>query len=162
MLKSIIIRNFALVESVEVDFASGFSVITGETGAGKSVFLGAIAMMLGQRSDVKSIREGADRCVIEGHFDISSFSLQSFFEENELDYCADDCIIRRELSSTGRSRAFINDTPVSAALLKELGTRLIDIHSQHQNLLLGNKNFQLNVLDILAHDGDELAAYQNR
>ena len=162
MLKSIIIRNFALVESVEVDFASGFSVITGETGAGKSVFLGAIAMMLGQRSDVKSIREGADRCVIEGHFDISSFSLQSFFEENELDYCADDCIIRRELSSTGRSRAFINDTPVSAALLKELGGRLIDIHSQHQNLLLGNKNFQLNVLDILAHDGDELAAYQNR
>ena len=150
------------MESVEVDFASGFSVITGETGAGKSVFLGAIAMMLGQRSDVKSIREGADRCVIEGHFDISSFSLQSFFEENELDYCADDCIIRRELSSTGRSRAFINDTPVSAALLKELGGRLIDIHSQHQNLLLGNKNFQLNVLDILAHDGDELAAYQNR
>ena len=162
MLKSIIIRNFALVESVEVDFSSGFSVITGETGAGKSVFLGAIAMMLGQRSDVKSIREGAERCTIEGHFDISSFSLQPFFEENDLDYCAEECIIRRELSASGRSRAFINDTPVSVSLLKELGTRLIDIHSQHQNLLLGNKNFQLNVLDILAHNNGLLAQYQQQ
>ena len=162
MLKSIIIRNFALVESVEVDFSSGFSVITGETGAGKSVFLGAIAMMLGQRSDVKSIREGAERCTIEGHFDISSFSLQSFFEENDLDYCAEECIIRRELSASGRSRAFINDTPVSVSLLKELGARLIDIHSQHQNLLLGNKNFQLNVLDILAHNNGLLSQYQQQ
>ena len=162
MLKSIIIKNFALVESVEVDFSSGFSVITGETGAGKSVFLGAIAMMLGQRSDLKAIREGADRCVIEGHFDISSFALEVFFAENDLDYCADDCIIRRELSSAGRSRAFINDTPVSAALLKELGTRLIDIHSQHQNLLLGNKNFQLGVLDILAADAQLLDDYRQK
>ena len=162
MLKSIIIKNFALVESVEVDFSSGFSVITGETGAGKSVFLGAIAMMLGQRSDVKAIRDGADRCVIEGHFDISSFALESFFAENDLDYCADDCIIRRELSSTGRSRAFINDSPVSAALLKELGARLIDIHSQHQNLLLGNKDFQLGVLDILAADAHLLDAYRQK
>lgn len=160
MLKSIIIKNFALVESVEVDFSSGFSVITGETGAGKSVFLGAIAMMLGQRSDTKAIREGADRCVIEGHFDISSFALEGFFADNDLDYCADDCIIRRELSSAGRSRAFINDTPVSAALLKELGSRLIDIHSQHQNLLLGNKNFQLGVLDILAADSEQLSLYK--
>ena len=159
MLKSIVIKNFALVESIEVDFSSGFSVVTGETGAGKSVFLGAVAMMLGQRSDVKSIREGADRCIIEGHFDLSSFSLQDFFEENELDYCADDCIVRRELSSSGRSRAFINDTPVSASLLKELGTQLIDIHSQHQNLLLGNKDFQLNVLDILANDSELLEEY---
>ena len=119
-------------------------------------------MMLGQRSDVKSIREGADRCIIEGHFDISSFPLRSFFDENEIDYCADDCIIRRELSSSGRSRAFINDTPVSAALLKELGGRLIDIHSQHQNLLLGNHNFQLNVLDILAGDSDLLRAYEEK
>ena len=162
MLKSIIIKNFALVESVEVDFSSGFSVITGETGAGKSVFLGAIAMMLGQRSDVKAIRDGADRCVIEGHFDISSFALESFFAENDLDYCADDCIIRRELSSTGRSRAFINDSPVSAALLKELGACLIDIHSQHQNLLLGNKDFQLGVLDVLAADAHLLDAYRQK
>lgn len=159
MLKSIIIKNFALVESVEVDFSTGFSVITGETGAGKSVFLGAIAMMLGQRSDAKAIREGADRCVIEGHFDISSFAMEAFFAENDLDFCADDCIIRRELSASGRSRAFVNDTPVSAALLKELGARLIDIHSQHQNLLLGNKNFQLGVLDILADDNELLEAY---
>ena len=162
MLKSIVIKNFALVESVEVAFGPGFSVITGETGAGKSVFLGAVAMMLGQRSDVKSIREGADRCVIEGHFDISAFSLQPFFEENELDYCADDCIVRRELSATGRSRAFINDTPVSASVLKELGAHLIDIHSQHQNLLLGNKDFQLNVLDLLADNGSLLEAYKEK
>lgn len=160
MLKSIIIKNFALVESVEVDFSSGFSVITGETGAGKSVFLGAIAMMLGQRSDVKAIREGADRCVIEGHFDISSFALEGFFAENDLDYCAEDCIIRRELSSTGRSRAFINDSPVAASLLKELGSRLIDIHSQHQNLLLGDRNFQLGVLDVLADDAELLDSYR--
>ncbi len=162
MLKSIVIKNFALVESVEVSFAPGFSVITGETGAGKSVFLGAVAMMLGQRSDVKSIREGADRCVIEGHFDISAFSLQPFFEENELDYCADDCIVRRELSATGRSRAFINDTPVSASVLKELGAHLIDIHSQHQNLLLGNKDFQLNVLDLLADNSSLLERYKEK
>ena len=122
MLKSITIKNFALVESVEVEFSPGFSVITGETGAGKSVFLGAMAMMLGQRSDVKAIREGADRCVIEGCFDISAFSLQSFFEENDLDYCSGDCIIRRELSATGRSRAFVNDTPVAVSVLKECGT----------------------------------------
>lgn len=145
-----------------MDFSSGFSVITGETGAGKSVFLGAVAMMLGQRSDVKSIRDGAERCVIEGHFDISNFSLRDFFDENDLDYCADDCIVRRELSSGGRSRAFINDTPVSVSVLKELGARLIDIHSQHQNLLLGNKNFQLNVLDVLAHNADLLVAYKER
>ncbi len=162
MLKSIIIKNFALVESLEMDFSSGFSVITGETGAGKSVFLGAVAMMLGQRSDVKSIRDGADRCVIEGCFDVSGFSLEGFFDENDLEYCAEDCIVRRELTSAGRSRAFINDTPVSVSVLKELGTRLIDIHSQHQNLLLGNKNFQLNVLDILAHNASLLAEYKER
>lgn len=159
MLKSIIIKNFALVESVEVDFSSGFSVITGETGAGKSVFLGAIAMLLGQRSDTKSIREGADRCVVEGHFDVSGLALESFFTDNELDYCADDCIIRRELSASGRSRAFINDTPVSVATLKEIGSRLMDIHSQHRNLLLGNRNFQLNVLDVFSGNGDVLSHY---
>ena len=162
MLKSITIKNFALVESVEVEFSPGFSVITGETGAGKSVFLGAMAMMLGQRSDVKAIREGADRCVIEGCFDISAFSLQSFFEENDLDYCSGDCIIRRELSATGRSRAFVNDTPVAVSVLKELGSRLIDIHSQHQNLLLGNRDFQLNVLDVLACNGSQMNEYKQK
>lgn len=160
MLKYLNIRNYALIDSLELDFSSGFSVITGETGTGKSVLLGAISMMLGQRSDVKSIREGADRCVIEGHFDISSFDMRSLFEENDLDYDEKECIIRRELSSTGRSRAFINDTPVSVSLMKEFGNRLIDIHSQHQNLLLGDKNFQLNVLDTLSDIAPTLSTYK--
>ena len=160
MLTSLSIRNFALIDSLEIDFTSGFSVITGETGTGKSVFLGAISMMLGQRSDAKSVREGADRCIIEGHFDLSSFDLRSFFDDNELEYDEHDCIIRRELSSSGRSRAFINDTPVSVSLLKELGTLLIDIHSQHQNLLLGDKHFQLRVLDTLSPGDSQLPLYK--
>lgn len=160
MLKHITIRNFALIEKVEISFSSGFSVITGETGHGKSVFLGAVAMLLGQRSDVKSIREGADRCVIEGIFDIAGFGLEAFFEENDLDYDR-ECIVRRELASSGRSRAFVNDTPVNVSLLKELGARLIDIHSQHQNLLLGDRNYQLGVLDTLAGDKELLAGYKS-
>ncbi len=160
MLKSLNIRNYALIDRLEIDFAPGFSVITGETGTGKSVLLGAISMMLGQRSDVKTVRDGAERCIIEGHFDISSFNLRGFFEDNELEYDADDCIVRRELSSNGRSRAFINDTPVSVTLLKELGNRLIDIHSQHQNLLLGDRNFQLNILDTLSNDMGNLDSYR--
>lgn len=159
MLKHITIRNFALIEKVEISFSSGFSVITGETGHGKSVFLGAVAMLLGQRSDVKSIREGADRCVIEGIFDIAGFGLEAFFEENDLDYDR-ECIVRRELASSGRSRAFVNDTPVNVSLLKELGARLIDIHSQHQNLLLGDRNYQLGVLDTLAGDKGLLSGYK--
>ena len=151
MLKHISIRNYALIESVEVDFTSGFSVITGETGHGKSVFLGALSMLLGQRSDVKAIREGADKCIIEGCFDISGFGLQPFFEENEIDY-DDECIVRRELTASGRSRVFVNDTPVGVTQLKEIGSKLIDIHSQHQNLLIADKNYQLSVLDTLADD----------
>lgn len=159
MLRHISIRNFALIEHVEIDFDSGFSVITGETGHGKSVFLGAISMLLGQRSDAKAIREGADRCVIEGVFDISDLSLNTFFEENELDY-DNECIVRREVAASGRSRAFVNDSPVSVAQLKELGARLIDIHSQHQNLLLGDRNYQLRVLDTLSGDGELLVSYR--
>ena len=151
MLKHISIRNYALIESVEVDFTSGFSVITGETGHGKSVFLGAVSMLLGQRSDVKAIREGADKCIIEGCFDISGFGLQPFFEENEIDY-DDECIVRRELTASGRSRVFVNDTPIGVTQLKEIGAKLIDIHSQHQNLLIADKNYQLSVLDTLADD----------
>ena len=151
MLKHISIRNYALIESVEVDFTSGFSVITGETGHGKSVFLGAVSMLLGQRSDVKAIREGADKCIIEGCFDISGFGLQPFFEENEIDY-DNECIVRRELTASGRSRVFVNDTPVGVTQLKEIGAKLIDIHSQHQNLLIADKNYQLSVLDTLADD----------
>ena len=160
MLTSLHIRNYALIERLEVEFAAGFSVITGETGTGKSVLLGAISMLLGERSDAKLVREGADKCIIEGCFDISSLSLESLFEENELEYDAHECIIRRELSSTGRGRFFVNDSPVSAALLKEIGGRLIDIHSQHKNLLLGNKNYQLNVLDLLASHSGLLDEYR--
>ena len=159
MLKEISICNYALIERVEINFASGFSVITGETGHGKSVFLGAIAMLLGQRSDVKSIREGADKCIVEGCFDITGFGLEPLFEENGIDY-DNECIVRRELSASGRSRAFVNDTPVGVALLKELGARLIDIHSQHQNLLIADRNYQLGVLDILAGDRNLLDAYR--
>lgn len=165
MLKQISIRNYALIERVEIDFSSGFSVITGETGHGKSVFLGAVSMLLGQRSDVKSIRDGADKCVIEGCFDISGFGLKPFFDENDMEY-DDECIVRRELSANGRSRAFVNDTPVGVTQLKELGAKLIDIHSQHQNLLIADKNYQLAVLDILSGDkvlleeyGAEYSAY---
>ena len=158
MLKHISIRNFALIEKVEIDFSAGFSVITGETGHGKSVFLGAVAMLLGERSDAKAIRKGADRCVIEGIFDVADFGLEALFEENGLDYDA-ECIIRRELAISGRSRAFVNDTPVNVSVLKELGTRLIDIHSQHQNLLLSDRNYQLGVLDTLAANRKELSLY---
>lgn len=160
MLKYLNIRNYTLIENLELDFRPGFSVITGETGAGKSVLLGAISMMLGQRSDAKSVREGAERCIIEGHFDISSFDMRSLFDENDLEYDEKECIVRRELSVTGRSRAFINDTPVSVALMKELGNRLIDIHSQHQNLLLGDKDFQLNILDALSDTAPMLSSYR--
>ena len=160
MLTSLHIKNYALIDKLEVDFTSGFSVITGETGTGKSVLLGAISMLMGERSDAKTVREGADKCVIEGHFDISALAMEDFFEENELEYDAHDCIIRRELSASGRGRFFVNDSPVSAALLKELGGRLIDIHSQHKNLLLTNKNYQLNVLDVLSGNDDRLDEYR--
>ena len=160
MLRSLYIQNYALIEKLDIDFGSGFSVITGETGAGKSIILGAIGLLLGQRADVKSIRRGAAKCVIEARFEIAGYGMQPFFEENELEY-EDECILRREVYASGKSRAFINDTPASLVQVKELGEQLIDVHSQHQNLLLNKEGFQLNVLDILAHDEDELAAYQS-
>lgn len=159
MLRSLYIQNYALIEKLDISFEQGFSVITGETGAGKSIILGAIGLLLGQRADVKSIRTGATKCIIEARFDISNYHMQPFFEENELDY-EDECILRRELYASGKSRAFINDTPAQLAQMKELGEQLIDIHSQHQNLLLNKEGFQLNVLDLLAHDEPALSAYQ--
>ena len=159
MLRSLYIQNYALIEKLDIRFDSGFSVITGETGAGKSIILGAIGLLLGQRADVKSIRKGATKCVIEAHFDVSAYGMKPFFEANELEY-EDECILRRELYASGKSRAFINDTPASLAQMKELGELLIDVHSQHQNFLLNKEGFQLNVLDLLAHDEAELAAYQ--
>ena len=159
MLRSLYIQNYALIEKLDIGFDSGFSVITGETGAGKSIILGAIGLLLGQRADVKSIRKGASKCIIEARFDVSAYGMQPFFEANELEY-EDECILRRELYASGKSRAFINDTPASLAQMKELGELLIDVHSQHQNLLLNKEGFQLNVLDLLAHNEAELAAYQ--
>ena len=159
MLRSLYIQNYALIEKLDIGFDSGFSVITGETGAGKSIILGAIGLLLGQRADVKSIRKGASKCIIEARFDVSAYGMQPFFEANELEY-EDECILRRELYASGKSRAFINDTPASLVQMKELGELLIDVHSQHQNLLLNKEGFQLNVLDLLSHDEAELAAYQ--
>lgn len=159
MLRSLYIQNYALIEKLNIDFESGFSVITGETGAGKSIMLGAIALLLGQRADLKTIRQGAAKCVIEAKFDISSYEMAAFFEENELEY-EEECILRRELSVTGKSRAFINDTPASLTQMKEIGEMLLDVHSQHQNLLLNKEGFQLKVLDILAHNDEALTLYQ--
>lgn len=159
MLRSLYIQNYALIEKLDIGFQRGFSVITGETGAGKSIILGAIGLLLGQRADVKAIRIGASKCIIEARFDISAYGMQAFFDEKELEY-EDECILRREVYASGKSRAFINDTPASLVQMKELGEQLIDVHSQHQNLLLNKEGFQLNVLDILSHNEDILAEYQ--
>lgn len=151
MLRNLHIQNYALIEALDLDFAKGFSVITGETGAGKSILLGAIGLLTGQRAETAAIRNGASKCIVEGIFDISGYDLQPLFEENEIEYDA-ECIVRREIASTGKSRAFINDTPVSLTIMRQLGERLIDIHSQHQNLLLNTEGFQLGVLDTLTAD----------
>ena len=160
MLSRLIIKNFTLIDTLDIRFNHGFSVITGETGAGKSIILGAIGLLMGQRADTKSIKTGAAKCVIEAHFDLSNYGMTPFFEQNDIDYDPDDCIIRRELYASGKSRAFINDIPAPLALLKDLGERLIDVHSQHQNLLLGKQDFQLEVVDIIAADNAELTLYK--
>lgn len=160
MIKHLYIKNFTIIEELDIDMFPGFSVITGETGAGKSIVLGAIGLLKGQRADSKMIRNGADRCIVEAHFDLHKYDMQAFFNDNDIDYDADDCIVRREITAAGKSRAFINDTPVALSMLKELGERLIDVHSQHQNLLLGRQDFQLSVVDILADDQKELTAYR--
>lgn len=160
MLRSLYIQNYALIEKLDISFGAGFSVITGETGAGKSIILGAIGLLLGQRAEVKAIRQGASKCVIEARFGISAYGMEPFFEDNELEY-EEECILRREVYASGKSRAFINDTPASLVQMKELGEQLIDVHSQHQNLLLNKEGFQLNVLDILSHNDEQLSAYQS-
>lgn len=159
MLKELHIRNFALIDSLDIDFESGFSVITGETGAGKSIVLGAIGLLMGQRADTKAIKTGAQKCSIEAHFNLSAYDMKKWFDENEIDFDADDCIIRRELTASGKSRGFINDTPASVHQMKELGEMLMDVHSQHQNLLLQKEDFQLNTVDIIAHNTKEREAY---
>ncbi len=160
MLKHLYIKNFALIDILDIDLYPGFSVITGETGAGKSIILGAIGLLLGQRADAKTIKTGTDKCIIEAQFDLSRYRLEAFFTDNDIEYDNGDCIIRRELLASGKSRAFINDTPVQLAMLKELGDKLVDVHSQHQNLLLNKQDFQLSVADIIASDEQQLSAYQ--
>lgn len=160
MLKQLYIKNFTLIDELNISLYPGFSVITGETGAGKSIILGAIGLLLGNRADSKAIKAGRDRCVIEAHFDLSRYGMQKFFDVHDIDYDADDTIIRRELTAAGKSRAFINDTPVPLTCMRELGELLVDIHSQHQNLLLQKEDFQLNVVDIIAQDADQLKIYQ--
>lgn len=162
MLKHLYISNYALIDQLDVDFDTGFSVITGETGAGKSIILGAIGLLLGQRADSKSVKTGCQKCTIEAQFDISRYDLSAWFEENDLD--ADEsgeCTIRRELTATSKSRGFINDTPVSVQQMKKLGEMLVDVHSQHQNLLLRTEDFQLTIVDIIAKNEELLKEYQN-
>lgn len=161
MIQKLFIRNYALIDSLEIDLRPGFTVLTGETGAGKSIIMGALSLILGQRADTKAVKDLTQKTVIEGTFDISSYAMRPFFEENDLDY--DDsglCVLRRELTPAGKSRAFVNDTPVSLSLLKELGEQLIDIHSQHQNLLLGDNRFQLRMIDVWADDDELLTQYR--
>ena len=160
MLKHLYIKNFTLIDELDIELRQGFSVITGETGAGKSIVLGAIALLLGQRADPKTIKYGADKCIIEAHFDLSRYGMDDFFKDNDIENDPEDCIIRRELMASGKSRAFINDTPVQLTMLKELGERLVDVHSQHQNLLLNKQDFQLGVVDIIAEDSQQLTKYQ--
>lgn len=160
MLKQLYIKNFTLIDELNIQMHPGFSVITGETGAGKSIILGAIGLLLGNRADSKSIKAGRDRCVIEAHFDLSKYDMQQFFTDNDIDEDLSDTIIRRELTAAGKSRAFINDTPVSLTKMRELGELLVDIHSQHQNLLLQKEDFQLNVVDIIAQDEKQRKNYE--
>lgn len=160
MLKSLFIQNFVLIDSLDITFDKGLSVITGETGAGKSIILGALSLVLGSRADGKSIKKDSEKCIIEATFDISLYGLDEFFLENDLEYDAFNCILRRELFASGKSRAFVNDSPVSLNVLKTLGSRLIDIHSQHQNLLLGDNRFQLKVTDVMADNQILLILYK--
>jgi len=160
MLQKLYIENYALIDRLDLDFDKGFSVITGETGAGKSILLGALSLILGQRAESRVIKEGYDKCVVEAVFSIGAYGLESFFTENDLEFSPDSCLIRRELYSNGKSRAFVNDSPVSLSVLKNLTAQLIDIHSQHQNLFLGDDVFQLNVVDSVARNHELQNTYK--
>lgn len=160
MLRHLHIRNFTLIDELDIDFNPGFSVITGETGAGKSIILGAIGLLMGNRADTKQIKAGDEKCIIEAHFDLANHEFEDFFEENDIDYDVTGCILRREVNINGKSRAFINDTPVSVSQMRELSEHLIDIHSQHQNLLLQKDDFLLTVVDISANNTIAKNEYQ--
>jgi DNA repair protein RecN (Recombination protein N) len=158
VLKSLSIKNYALIDSLEIDFSSDLNILTGETGAGKSILLGAIGLIIGQRADTSVLRDKTEKCTAEGIFDIRNYGLEGFFEENELDY-EEVTILRREITPQGKSRAFINDTPVNVKVLYDLGIKLIDIHSQHQSLELNEKNYQLRLVDLVAGNADLLKTY---
>lgn len=160
MLHHLTISHYALIEHLDIDFNSGFTVITGQTGAGKSIMLGALNLLLGGRADAKSIQSGEKKCTVEASFNIENLGLESFFARNDIDFDATDCIIRREVLQSGKSRAFINDTPVPTAKLKEIGASLIDIHSQHQNLLIRNEHFLIDTLDIIAAHPQAVSDYK--
>ena len=161
MLSHLTINNYVLIESLDIDLAAGFSVMTGETGAGKSIILGALGLLMGQRADTGSIMPGAAKCTVEGIFNIEGYDLQAVFEENELDYEPAECILRREVAASGKSRAFINDSPVNVTALRQIALRLLDIHSQHSNLLLDNPAFQLSIVDTVAGHQDLLSQYRD-
>ena len=161
MLKHLTINNYVLIEALDIDLQPGFSVMTGETGAGKSIILGALGLLMGQRADTGSIMPGAAKCTVEGIFDVEGYDMQGFFEENELDYEPSECILRREVAANGKSRAFVNDSPVNVAVLRQIALRLLDIHSQHSNLLLENPSFQLGIIDTIADHPDLLGQYRS-
>ncbi len=161
MLQSLYIKNYALIDKLSIEFNSGFNIVTGETGAGKSIVLGALGLILGQRADLTVLRDKNKKCTVEGSFAVKEYFLEDFFIENELDY-DDQTILRREITPAGKSRAFINDTPVNLKTIRELALRLIDIHSQHQNLELGNRLFQLKLVDLVAKNQSILSNYQKR
>lgn len=160
MLLSLSIKNYALIESLETDFSNQFSVITGETGAGKSILLGALGLVLGNRADLTSLKDKEQKCIIEAQFNIANYNLQSFFDENDMDY-EDKTIIRREILPSGKSRAFVNDSPVNLQELQELGAMLLDIHSQHQTRELTEENYQIDILDAVANNGESVSSYKN-
>lgn len=160
MLRHLTINNYVLIEELDIDLQPGFSVMTGETGAGKSIILGALGLLMGQRADSGSIMPGAAKCTVEGIFDIERYGLQPLFEENELDYEPSECILRREVSANSKSRAFVNDSPVGLTVLRQIAMRLLDIHSQHSNLLLENPAFQLGVVDTVADHSELLGQYR--
>lgn len=159
MIKQLHISNYALIDRLDIEFADGLTIITGETGAGKSIILGALSLILGERADLKAIRDADSKTIVEATFDIAGYGLEPFFKEYDIDWDEHECIVRRELSPSGRSRAFVNDTPVALAALRELVTRLLDIHSQHNNMLLSNPQFQLSILDSIAGNADLLGSY---
>ncbi|NOU19340.1 MAG: DNA repair protein RecN [Bacteroidales bacterium] len=161
MLKNLHIQNYALIDRLDIEFQQGLNIITGETGAGKSILLGALSLLLGQRADTSVLKDTSSSCIVEGHFNFTGYNLNDFFAENDIDYY-DNTIIRRQINESGKSRAFINETPVNLNVLKDLGSLIIDIHSQHENLLLGNGQFQLNVLDSFASLVDDLNRYKDQ